>query len=753
MKRITGVILIMMITGTLVFGELSAPNDSISRITFVGVKNIKTDLITAVMALKPKTEYSEAKALADFKKIYNLGYFSDVEIAKDDGIEGIEIIVTVKEKPVLEEINYNGIKEVGKGELETETGLAKGDSYDLSLIKRAVEKLLAKYQEKGCNLAVITYETKEDEKNNKVTVAFNINEGRHMYVSKIKFLGIKNFTESTLKSKMETSEAAFLVSGTFNEETLSRDFQKIIAYYKSEGFYLANIVSHKVTYDDIKEKIFIEITVDEGDQYKYSDVQFSITNKNIYDLPELQAVFSLKKDDIFNYDIYSRDLDKIRIMYSEKGYIETEVSGDVFPDKEKKTVSVMIKIKESGVFYIDKIRIENNYKTKDNVILRELTLKEGEVFDSDKIRKSLQKIYNLGFFEEVNPGLLPVAGKPDRRELLLTIKERQTGQLQLGANFSSLDGLTGMLSVSENNFLGNGQRIAVSWEFGSSRQSYDLSFFEPWLMGSPISAGASLYNVLKAYYADYKDQRIGGNIRFGLPISEDTRLWLTYKYEQVNIYDVAVTASSLIQSVAGINDISSITTQLVQDTRDSIFFNTKSGYKLSASVEYAGGLILGTTNFTKYILDASTFFSISGDLVLAFRASAGYTTGFGNTPNVPFYEKFFVGGTDTVRGYGERVLSPLDNTGTSVGGNFMTLGNIELRFPIYGPIFGTTFFDAGKAWDHVTDFDAANVPTSVGLGLRIMIGGALMIRIDYGYGFSPQATQGGQIHFNMGNIF
>ncbi|OGF52589.1 MAG: outer membrane protein assembly factor BamA [Candidatus Firestonebacteria bacterium GWA2_43_8] len=753
MRRFLTAVLLTVISATLAFGQTAAPNNSISKVTFNGVKNTKTELITAIMSLKPKTEYTETKARLDFKKIFDLGYFSDVELAKDDGIEGIEIIVTVKEKPVLEEIVYNGVKEVGKSELETESGLTKGDSYDPSSVKKAVEKLLLKYQEKGYNLVAITYETKEDEKNNKVKVTFNINEGRHMYVAKIKFTGIKNLTESVLKGRMETAEAAFLVSGIFSEETLTRDFQKLLAYYRSEGFYLANVVSHKVTYDDIKEKIFIEINIEEGDQYKFSDVQFSVTNENILKQAELLAVFNLKKDDIFNYDTFNRDLDKIRFMYSEKGYIETEVSGDVFPDKAKKTVSAMIKVKESGVFYIDKIRIENNYKTKDRVILRELTLKEGEAFDSVKIRRSLERIYNLGFFEEVVPGLLPVAGKPDRRELLLTIKERQTGQLQLGANFSSLDGLTGMLSVSENNFLGNGQRIAVSWEFGSARQSYDLSFFEPWLMGTPISAGASLYNVLKAYYADYKDQRIGGNIRFGLPISDDTRLWLTYKYEQVNIYDVAATASNLIKSVAGINDISSITTQWVQDTRDSIFFNTKSGYKLSASVELAGGLILGNTNFTKYILDASTFYSIAGDLVLALRASAGYSTGFGNTPDVPFYEKFFVGGTDTVRGYGERILSPLDSTGTPVGGNFMTLANVELRFPIYGPIFGTTFFDAGKSWDHVTDFDAANIPTSVGLGLRIMIGGALMIRIDYGYGFSPQATQGGQIHFNMGNIF
>jgi len=755
MKRILSVLLFVIIFAAFSFSEEAPAAGNVSKITFNGVKNIKTELITAVMSLKPKTEFSEAKALADFKKIYDLGFFSDLEIAKDAGKEGIEIIVTVKEKPVLEDIVYNGAKGIGAGELETETGLKKGDSFEPSLIKKTLEKLLEKYQEKGYNLASITYELKEDEKNNKVKVIFNISEGHHMYVSRIKFFGNKSFTESALKSKMETSEAAFLVAGTFNEDTLARDFQKIIAYYKSEGFYLANIVSHKINYDDIKEKIFLEITVEEGDQYRFSDVQFSFTNENIYKQSELLAAFSLKKDDIFNNEVFNRDLDKIRFMYSEKGYIETEVAGEVFPDKGKKTISAMVKIKESGVFYIEKIRVENNYKTKDNVILRELSLKEGDAFDSVKIRRSLERIYNLGFFEEVVPGLLPVAGKPDRRELVLSIKERQTGQLQLGANFSSLDGLTGMLSVSENNFLGNGQRVAVSWEFGAATQSYDLSFFEPWFMGSPVSAGASLYNVLRAYYSNYKDQRTGGNVKFGLPIAEDTRLWLTYKYELVNISLIDGTTSPVIiqtAAAAGQKEISSITAQWTQDTRDSIFFNTKKGYKLSASVEYAGGIILGTTNFTKYILDASTFFSISGDLVLALHASMGYATGFGDTSDIPFYEKFFVGGTDTVRGYGERVLSPQD-AGTAIGGNFMTVGNVELRFPIYGPIFGTAFFDAGQAWNHVTDFDAANVPTSVGLGLRIMIGGALMIRLDYGHGFSPLAPVGGQLHFNMGNIF
>ena len=738
---------------SLLFGETSVLNNNIAKIIVKGTN--RTELITSAMSLKVKSEYSEQKATLDFKKIFSLGYFSDVELAKDLSPDGLEIIVTVKEKPVIEEIVFNGIKEVGKGDLETEAGFVKGDPFDLAALIKAAAKLSAKYKEKGYLLATVAYETKEDEKNNKVKIIFNIAEGRHMYIAKIKFTGLKNFTESALKGKMETSEAAFLVSGNLNNETLERDFLKLVAYYKSEGFFFANIKSHKITYDDLKEKIFIEITVDEGDQYRFSEVNFSFTNEKIYKEEELRAAFSLKKGDIFNYDMFQRDLDKIRYMYSEKGFIETEVTGEPYSDKEKKTVAVSVKIKESGVFYIDKIRVEGNYKTKDYVLLREIKIKEGEAFDSSKIRKSLESIYNLGFFEEVNPGLLPVPDKPDRREMVLTVKERQTGQLQLGANFSSLDGLTGMLSVSENNFLGQGQRLSVSWEFGASKQSYELSFFEPWLMGSPISAGASLYNILKAYYSDYRDKRIGGNLKFGLPVSDDARLWLTYKFEQVNIEDVALALTNPIKSFVGLHDISSLTAQWVQDTRDSIFFNTKRGYRLSASIEYSGGLLLGDTNFTKYVLDASTYYNLTGDLVLAVRGSTGYTTGFGSTPDVPFYEKFFVGGTDSVRGYAERVLSPQDSSipPSAIGGNFMALGNAELRFPIYGPIFGTAFFDAGTAWNNVSDFDIANIPTSVGFGLRIMVGGALMIRIDYGYGFDPLATKGGQIHFNMGNIF
>ena len=213
MKETAVICMLMFILCSFSFGESAASNNNIVRIIVKGTDNTRKDLIISVMSLKEKGEYLEQKATADFKKIFALGYFSDVELAKDIDPEGLEIIVTVKEKPMIDDIVYNGIKEVGKGDLEEETGFRKGDPYDLAMLKKAVEKILAKYKEKGYLLAIIDYEIKEEEKGDKVKIIFNINEGRHMYISKIKFVGLKNFTENALKSKMETSEAAFLVPG------------------------------------------------------------------------------------------------------------------------------------------------------------------------------------------------------------------------------------------------------------------------------------------------------------------------------------------------------------------------------------------------------------------------------------------------------------------------------------------------------------------------------------------------------------
>lgn len=728
----------------------------IKKITVEGNKRTKESVIISRMVSRNDAEFSKKNVAEDIENIYLLEVFSEVEIHKKE-IQGggIELKVKVKERPVIENIKYSGNKEISANDLESETGFKKGNVFNPLNLKKAIEKITSFYKDKMFNLVRVTYELKESKDDNTVEITFNITEGKKVYIDKdgITIKGTKAFTDKTIKGKMETTEVGFLISGKYKEETLENDLKKIVNFYNSEGFINAKISSYTVRYDNAREKVFIDINIEEGDQFKIGEIKVEVGNPEIYKPENIIEIFTLKRGDIFNLENYNKNLEKIRFMYSERGYIDPFVSDEGKTiDTEKKEVNIHLKINEGKISYVDKIIIEGNYKTADHVIRREIGIKEGEPFDGIKIRRSSEKIYNLGFFEDVNINLIPGKSQ-ESRGVLFTVKERPTGMLQLGAGYSTLDGLTGFLQVTENNLFGTGQSLSAKWEFGAKKQNYELSFLEPYFLGEPISIGGSIYKLLKAYYTDYKDERIGGNVRLGVPAGKDTKFWFTYKFEQVNIYDVLNTAPTLIKNSEGINTTSSLTGMWIEDTRDSIFFNTKSGHRYSVSVEYAGGILLGNNNFTKYILDSSWYFKTFWEFVLAFHVGAGYVTGFGPTPSVPFYEKFFIGGTDTVRGYNERVLSPQEG-GLPVGGNFEVYGNIEYRFPIYGPFMGTLFFDWGRAWNYLPEVKIDNIPTSVGLGLRIMISGALMIRLDYGYGFDKNFyTPGGQIHFNIGNIF
>ncbi|MFH1824674.1 MAG: outer membrane protein assembly factor BamA [Candidatus Firestonebacteria bacterium] len=731
---------------------------TIKKITIEGIKNVKEGIVLDKMDLKVGSIFSKEKVKLDINNIYSLELFSDIEIYEEEAIDGIELKVKVKERSLIKDIKYVGNKECSVNDIESETNFKKDIPYSQIKLKRAIEKIIPFYKEKGFYLVSVTYEINEG-RDNTVDIIFNIKEGRRMYVDKIAINGTKAFTDKVIKSKMETSEVGFLISGTFKENIFENDLKKIINFYNSEGFINAKVSSFEIKYDEGKEKIFVNINIVEEEQFKVGEIKANInktfTNEEEKKKEELEIrnIITLKEGDIFNEEVYKMDTEKIKYKYSEKGYIGISISEDKNIDKEKKTISLCLQINEGKVFHINKIRVDGNYKTKDYVIKRELLMKEGEPFDGVKIRRSSERIYNLGFFDDVNINLLPGKDIDESRDLIFVVKERATGQLNLGAGYSTLDGLTGFLQVSENNLFGEGKRITAKWEFGATKRNYELSFLEPYFLGEPVSLGVSIYKLLRAYYTDYKDERTGGNVRIGIPAGENTKFWFTYKYEEVNIFNVIATASPTIKSVEGKNTTSSLTTQWIEDTRDSIFFNTKSGYRYSASFEYAGGILLGNNSFTKYIVDGSWYFKTFWEFVLAIHIGAGYATGFGSTPLVPFYEKFFIGGTDTVRGYNERVLSPQDN-GVAVGGDFMAYSNLEYRFPIYGPFMGTLFFDLGRAWNTPLEAKIDNIPTSLGAGLRIMLGGALLIRLDYGYGFDKSLyTPGGQIHFNIGNIF
>ncbi|MEI7904289.1 MAG: outer membrane protein assembly factor BamA [Candidatus Firestonebacteria bacterium] len=772
MKRLIILSALLLLCGTVHSGQL------IKKITISGLKSVSEDKIISVMESKREAEFLPEKAGRDLKNIFSLGGIADAAIYKNEIEGGIELIVKIQERPLIKNLKYSGADEISVYDLEADTEFKAGSPFELFRLKKSIEKIESMCREKGYNKPQVTYEVSDNKAENTVDITFNVNKGKKYTVSKITINGTRAFTVDSIRGKMETTLPGFLVGGVYKEDIFKKDQEKILDYYRSEGFVNAKIAKSDAAFDEQKEKVSLELAIDEGVQYKFGDIRIEVANPKVYSAEDVAAVFTVlkdvvteekdrtedkkamvsllkaKEDKVFNSEILRNDLTRVRLLYSQKGYIGASVEEDRTVDSEKKTISVYVRVKEGKVFFVDKIVIDGNYKTKDYVVEREIRVKAGEPFDGDKLRLSLERIYNLGFFEEVNYNLVPNAADPDRQTLEIKVKERPTGQMNLGATYSSVDGITGYLQVTENNLLGNGQRISATWEFGSVKQNYEFDFLEPYFLNQPVSLGGSVYKMIRSSYVDYSDERIGGNVRFGLSDGDFTKWWLTYQYEQINIFNVAATASPIILGSKGVSATSSLSVNWIEDTRDSIFFNTRKGHRYSATFQYAGGLLLGDNNFTKYILDTSWYYRYFAEFVVALHINASYAAGFGNTASIPFFERFFCGGTDSVRGYEERALSPRDVNNVAIGGAFMIYGNLENRFPIAGPLFGTLFFDFGKSYDSPLSLPATSISTSAGLGIRFIITGAMMIRLDYGYGFDQQyLTPGGKIHFNIGNIF
>ncbi len=421
--------------------------------------------------------------------------------------------------------------------------------------------------------------------------------------------------------------------------------------------------------------------------------------------------------------------------------------------------------------YVQDIKIVGNYKTQDYVIRRELLIKAGDKFEADKIKASAGDLYNLGYFDEVNPEVEP-GDSPGKEILVFRVKERKTGTISLGGGYSSVDGFIGNLKLEEANLFGKGQKVNLDLQFGANENSIQIGFTEPWLFNTPTSFGVNLFDTTRIYttavpdpvYGStqfYTEVSVGGSISLGRRLS---RFWTvngTYLLENVQINNVGQYYSTpgTPQYVQATNSTtSSLTPRITYDDRDN-YFDTHRGWRHQLSVEFAGGPLGADNNFVKLIEDSSHFIPLPLDFVFAehvrFGAAQGYWFSGRGYSDVPIYEKFYCGGTDTVRGYNERTIGPIQ------GGDALFVNNTEIHHPIVGPLRGVAFFDVGDAWDSPWDaFVGENqVQYGAGIGLRLTIPGTIMdIRLDYGWPIQSQlpvsaAPPGGVLHFNLGNLF
>jgi outer membrane protein insertion porin family len=381
------------------------------------------------------------------------------------------------------------------------------------------------------------------------------------------------------------------------------------------------------------------------------------------------------------------------------------------------------------------------------VLRRELRLAEGELYTTPKLIRSRQRLVNLGFFDEVSVSTTP-GSAPDKVVINIEVKERPTGVFSVGAGYSSQDKLVGILEVSQRNLFGLGQELFLRTRLGSRNSLVNLGFTEPYFLNRPIAAGFDIFNTTRIY-DDFSRKSVGGDLRASYPLTEFTRGFATYKFERTKVSDVSEDATSALRDEAGTTATSSVLVSVVTDSRDNIFEPTR-GSRHALSAEVAG--LGGDSRFVKSVASTTWFFPLPADFVLGLNAEAGVASGFAGR-RVPVFERFFLGGANTIRGLRARSLSPRDDTGARIGGTSMIFGNVEVGYPVIRNVRVAVFFDAGDVYGSGKEFDLGDIRTAAGLGFRWFspIG---PIRLDWGYNLDPKdGEKRSQFHFSVGGPF
>jgi outer membrane protein insertion porin family len=492
----------------------------------------------------------------------------------------------------------------------------------------------------------------------------------------------------------------------------------------------------------------VNFKIEEGDIFTIKDIK--IKGATLFKEEELKRVIQSSSGKIYSLKRIREDQYKIMEMYSKKGYIAVQIIPKPIIHKDLKMVSFEIEILEGEKCYLEKVTVSGNKVTEDKVILREVLLKPGDVFDGQKVSLTRQKLYQLGFFELVDMEIIPGSEK-NKKLLNIKVKERKTGTITMGATWSNQYGFGATTEIAQNNLFGKGWKINFKGEFSKKRVDYRFGFINPWFYDTPTSLGVDIYNTTSKINL-YKTTQKGGSISIGRPWKTFNKIYLDYRYERVLFSEVEENAPSDIKEREGVEETtSSFSLTFIRDTRDRIYHPSK-GYRISFLNEFAGEILGGDVDYHKSILENRIYIPIFWKFVLAMRAKIGSIRSITGDEKVRDDFRFYLGGADSVRGYREEEIYLVDERGIEHGGNSFFLANIEYRFPLVKPLYFAFFFDMGNIWNRYNSIDLKNLKK--GYGFYFLIETPMgPIRLDYGYPLDDKDKSEPEIYFSIGAPF
>ena len=706
---------------------------TIKRIEINGAQRIEETTISSYMDLKVGDKIDSASTDKALKSLFSTGLFADVKVDNKNGV----VTINVVENPVINKIVFEGNDKIKNDELLSEVQLRARQVFTRTKIQSDVVRLNQLYRRQGrFSVSIQPKIIRLDQ--NRVNLVFEIQEGKVTKVKSIRFVGNKVYSDDKLRSVISTKESVwyrFLSnSDRYDQDRLSYDRELIRNYYLKQGYADFQILSAIAELSGKKDSFFVTFSVEEGERYKIGKASIQSALRD-FDASVLNSEIKLEEGDWYNAEKVKKSVENMTGTLGDLQYAFVDIRPEIHRDHVQKTIDIVFYINETPRVFVERINVNGNIRTLDKVVRREMTLVEGDPFNRSKIAKSERNIKNLDFFELVNIDVSQ-GSAPDRTIVDVDVEEKSTGDLSVGAGFSTTDGPLADFRIRERNLLGKGQNLELGAVIAGERTQFDLSFTEPYFLNRDLSAGFDLYHTTTDYQdeSSYDQKRTGGALRIGYPLSENWRQTLSYKILKNEITDVDDDASHYIREQEGERTTSAVAQRLVYDTRDSVFMTT-TGMTYWLKSEVAG--LGGDAKYVSAETGASYYYPISDQWILNILGETGAIGAYGGK-DVEINERFFLGGSK-LRGFESSGIGPRDtSTKDALGGNYFYRGSAEMSFPLGLPkelgIRGHAFSDFGSLYDldesgaNIVDESSLRATAGVGLSWRSPLG---PIRIDF----------------------
>jgi len=729
------------LSALILFVAIASAQDetSVATIQIQGNKRIATETYLYYISVKPGDPYDESALQNDFRRLWQTGFLDDLKIEIEKTPKGVEVFYKVKERPLIKTIEYTGNKKISTSDIQTKLkdeniNVRSDQPFDPYLAQRVVNSINKLMVEKGLQFGTSSYKT-EPIGDSFAKLIFVVDEGPKVKIGDIEFEGNKVFSDGKLKKKMKDTKEHWMFSwitkkDDYEKEKFEKDMERVEELYYNHGYINTRIDEPRIELNPKnKQRMKVIIPVEEGRQYSVGQITF--TGNTVFGAGKLLPKIPLQEGKVFNRSLLKTGVEDIQKMYGDEGYIYVSI-GPVFDvRKDKDVVDLRIEVQENGQFFVNRMEFTGNDYTRDKVIRREMLLQEGQLLRVSKFRESIDRIYRLGFFEDLKPNITPVADKANQADISVEVKENKRNEIRLGGGYSELDGFFGDVVFSTKNLFGSGKILTLSLQSGTRTKNYAIQVVEPYFMDRRIALGLSLFSS-RYDYISYLKNTVGGSVSFGFPIKGDYKGAISYGYQTV---DITLPNGTVIPPVnnslyPGIEFLQSdhkesrIIPQILRTTVNNPLDPSR-GTRLVLSYEIVGGPLGGdlsyykpNASFTMYLpgLTRRQHFDVNFE--------GGYAAGF-NNQLLPFYERFYLGGEQSIRGYEVRIVSPLrinplTKTYLLVGGDKYFLVNAEYVMPLAGPLKLAAFLDYGNTVDQFHSINFADMRGSTGMEVRFL---------------------------------